>query len=457
MQVDMNQKSVTARKSIQYIVDKYLCWKKRKVQRKYLSDFPGIAAQWHPTKNGDLTPDQVTHASNQKRWWLCSYGHEWEATVSSRVAGNGCPYCAGQKIIVGINDLATKRPELTMQWHPTKNGTLRPEDVTEFSHRNVWWLCEKGHEWKTRIQDRSRGEGCLYCAGKKTAKGENDLETLHPEVAKEWHPTRNGQLMPTDVAPHSMRKVWWQCEKGHEWQSNVDNRVNGKGCPYCKGRRAIAGKTDLLTVMPELASTWHPTKNRTLTPDQVTPGSNRKVWWRCAKGHEWQATICDRVVKHRGCPYCTGQKPVVGENDLATVNPELAAQWHPSKNDFRPIDVTCHSGKKAWWQCTEGHAWEAVIDSRSKGSGCPYCAGKRVLSGVNDIATVYPHLVKAWDYERNKGKRPENFAANTHRKFWWKCSICNGSWHIAASTITGNSEQLVCPKCQGRSDRIVEM
>lgn len=141
--------------------------------------------------------------------------------------------------------------------------------------------------------------------------------------------------------------------------------------------------------------------------------------------------------------------------DLATLNPELAAQWHPTRNHLKPTDVTCHSGKKVWWQCEKGHEWEAVIDSRSKGSGCPYCSGKRVLAGENDIATIYPHLISAWDYDRNKGMGPENFAANTHRKFWWKCSVCNGSWHIAASSITGNSDQLICPKCQGRNDRVI--
>lgn len=455
IRADANKKIITARKSVQYMVDKHMLRKKKTLQRKYLSEYPGLAAQWHPTKNGDLTPDQVTRGSNQKRWWLCGYGHEWEATVNSRVAGNGCPYCAGQKIIVGVNDLATKRPELITQWHPIKNGTLRPEDVTEFSHKNVWWLCKKGHEWRTKIQDRSRGEGCPYCAGKMVAKGENDLATQYPELVKEWNPIRNGQLMPTDVTPHSMRKVWWQCEKGHEWEANIDNRVKGKGCPYCKGRRAIPGETDLLTVMPELANTWHPTKNGALTPDQVTQGSNRKVWWQCDKGHEWQAIICDRANRNRGCPYCTRQKPIIGENDLATLKPELAEQWHPSRNHLKPTDVTCHSGKKVWWQCEKGHEWEAVIDSRSKGSGCPYCSGKRVLPGVNDIATIYPHLINSWDYDRNKCMGPEKFSANTHRKFWWKCSICNGSWYIAASTIRSNSNQLICPKCQGRSDRVI--
>lgn len=274
------------RDSVQYLIDKQRRWRKTHPKKKtLLSEYPEIAAQWHPTKNGDLTPDQVAYRSNQKRWWMCLEGHEWEATVSNRAKGTGCPYCAGHRAISGVNDLATKRPELVVEWHSVKNGTLRPQDVTEFSHK----------------------------------------------------------------------KVWWMCSKGHEWQANIINRIHGTGCPYCKGKYAIPGETDLAILYPELASEWNAEKNGMLTPDQVTSRSNRKVWWRCEKGHEWQTAIYDRVLKHRRCPYCTGQKPIVGENDLATVNPDLAAQWNPSKNHLKPTDVTCHSGKKAWWLCSEGH------------------------------------------------------------------------------------------------------
>lgn len=425
-------------------------------ERKTLqSECPEIAAQWHPTKNGDLTPDQVAYRSNRKHWWICPEGHEWEATVCSRTKGAGCPYCAGHRAIPEVNDLATKRPELAMQWHPTKNGTLRPEDVTEFSHKKVWWMCSEGHEWQAVISSRSAGAGCPYCAHKKVIPGETDLATLAPELAEEWHPTKNGDLTPDAVTSHSHKKVWWCCAKGHEWQANIINRMQGKGCPYCGRKYAIPGETDLVTVHPELASEWNSEKNGTLTPDQVTSGSNRKVWWTCSEGHEWQAVICDRVLKHQKCPYCTGQKPIAGENDLATVNPELAAQWHPSKNHLKPTDVTCHSGRKVWWMCPEGHEWAAVIDSRSKGSGCPYCAGNRVIPGVDDIATVYPHLAASWDYEKNKGVTPEQVKAKTAQKFWWKCSCCGDSWYIAAASISGNSDRLVCPKCQGRFDRVI--
>lgn len=123
-----------------------------------------LAAQWHPTKNGDLTPYDVTTGSNKKVWWLCEEGHEWQAIICNRALNNtDCPYCTGKKVLKGYNDLATVRPEIAKQWHPTKNGNLKPEDVTEFSQKKVWWICSEGHEWQTTVAKRSQGRGCPGC------------------------------------------------------------------------------------------------------------------------------------------------------------------------------------------------------------------------------------------------------------------------------------------------------
>ena len=119
------------------------------------------------------------------------------------------------------------------EWNYEKNGDLNPLELTAFSNRKVWWKCEKGHEWEAKIQNRSNGTNCPYCSGKQVLKGFNDLATLYPEVAKEWHPTKNENLKPCDVAPQSHRKVWWKCEKGHEWQATIADRNAGRGCPIC--------------------------------------------------------------------------------------------------------------------------------------------------------------------------------------------------------------------------------
>lgn len=193
---------------------------------------PKLALEWHPTKNGSLLPEYVTASANKKVWWKCENGHEWPASINSRNKGAGCSYCAGQRVIVGYNDLATVNPKLSAQWHPTKNGILKPQDVMANSNISVWWQCESGHEWKTVISHRSRGDSCPYCSGRKVLAGYNDLATLNPKLASEWHPTKN-KFSPQDVTCGSSKKVWWQCKNGHEWQAIISSRNNGRGCKQC--------------------------------------------------------------------------------------------------------------------------------------------------------------------------------------------------------------------------------
>ena len=136
---------------------------------------------------------------------------------------------------------------------------------------------------------RSNGRDCPYCNNKKVLSGYNDLATVNPNLAKQWHPTKNGDLTPQMVTKGSNKKVWWQCSLGHEWQANICNRSksNGTSCPYCSGKKVLAGFNDLLTVNPILASEWSYKLNSNLTPDMVTANSNQKVWWECNKGHVW--------------------------------------------------------------------------------------------------------------------------------------------------------------------------
>jgi hypothetical protein len=263
---------------------------------------PDLLAEWHPRKNGELRPDQVAAMSERKVWWQCSSGHEWHAPPKNRTSGSGCPYCAGRSVLAGFNDLATIAPDLAAQWHPTRNGDLTPENVTQMSGRKVWWRCAQLHEWAAPINNRRQGRGCPYCSGYYAWPGFNDLVTVRPDLALEWHPERNGTLTPEQVVKTSNQKVWWQCSRGHEWEAQVYSRDEGNGCPYCSGRRAWLGENDLATLRPDIAHEWHPTKNGDLTPDQFTVSAVRKVWWCCEVGHEWRAHIYARQIA--GCPGC---------------------------------------------------------------------------------------------------------------------------------------------------------
>jgi Probable Zinc-ribbon domain len=264
---------------------------------------PELAAEWHPVKNGKMSASEFVSGTNKRIWWVCEKGHEWAATGNARSNGSGCPVCGNKKLETGYNDMVTTHPHLVSQWNFAKNVGLEPSQVIAGSNKKVWWVCDKGHEWQISPNNRSRGSGCPVCEGLAVVVGVNDLATTHPELAAEWHPTKNGDVTPSQIVAGSGKRFWWLCDKGHEWRTSGDNRSNGKDCPYCSGRNAWPGYNDMATTYPELAAEWHPTKNGEVTPSHVVAGSNKKFWWLCDLGHEWQAVSASRLAG-RGCPTC---------------------------------------------------------------------------------------------------------------------------------------------------------
>lgn len=274
---------------------------------------PKLARQWHPTRNGKLRPTDVAPQSHKIAWWKCEKGHQWKESVAIRTATGGkCPYCFGHRL-TRENSLAVRAPDLAAQWHPTKNGALRPQDILANSARSVWWKCPEApdHEWQRSPSYRNSARNCPFCLNRMAAD-DNSLAVQHPELARQWHPQRNGSLKPRDVVSSSAKKVWWKCPKGadHEWCCRVLNRAqNHTGCPFCSGR-FVSKTTSLAAVYPAIAKQWHPKRNGTLKPSQVTTSSGRKIWWKCTKGpdHEWCCTVSQRVHCKSGCPFCAGRR-----------------------------------------------------------------------------------------------------------------------------------------------------
>ena len=237
--------------------------------------FPDVSAEWHPLRNEDLRPENVRPGSNKKVWWqrFCIEGsaHEWKASIDSRVKGTGCPFCAGKRILLGFNDLATTNPELVDEWHPTRNGDLTAHTITRSSSRKVWWMCRNDdHEWEATVASRTgNGSGCPRCGAKVRArngaipKAGESLADVFPEIAAEWHPLLNEGLTAGDVKFASTKRVWWQrnCTPGgplHVWQASVNTRTDRRrstaGCPVCDGKVVQPGVNDLASQRPDIAA-----------------------------------------------------------------------------------------------------------------------------------------------------------------------------------------------------------
>lgn len=172
---------------------------------------------------------------------------------------------------------------------------------------------------------------------KKVQKGIDDLGTTHTELAKEWHQTKNKNVFPCNVSRGSHFNAWWTCSDGHEYQSVVKDRVKGRGCPYCSGKRVLVGYNDLATLDPVLCEEWNYAKNGDLTPKMVTRFSNKKVWWTGSCGHEWPAKISARSMGG-GCPICWASKQ--------TSFAEQAVYFYVSKCFFDALSRDSSCGKE---------------------------------------------------------------------------------------------------------------
>ena len=272
----------------------------------------------------------------------------------------------------------------------------------------------------------------------------NSLAEVHPELITEWS-EKNLPLTPDDITFGSNKKVWWKGTCGHEWQTSVKARSNGEKCPICSGARVIAGINDLATLEPLLAKQW--SKKNKIKPTEVSIGSHKKVIWRCKKGHEWEAVVKSRTINKTGCPYCSHNKVLAGFNDLATLLPDIAAEWSDRNYPLLPTQVTVFANRKAWWKCKDcGREWNTLISTRSGGSKCPYCSGYIFSKGFNDLQTTHPEIASEWS-EKNLPLKPDEVNAKSRKNVWWKCRKCGNEWK---SVVNARVKGTVCPVCAER-------
>lgn len=169
----------------------------------------------------------------QKHIVMPPCGHRWIASIGN-IKKQNCGLCAKGHAILSTC-LATTHSHLIADWHTSKNDNLTPSDITAGSNNKVWWFCKVCQDsWEAKVCHRAlRGDGCPFCGSDRVGQF-NNLAVRYPEIASEWHPTKNGTLMPEQVMPGTLQKVWWLYRCGHEAQQRVQGRTSGgKGCRFC--------------------------------------------------------------------------------------------------------------------------------------------------------------------------------------------------------------------------------
>lgn len=492
-------------------------------EKVFVIDDSRLISEWNWEKNSEVSPSEVTVGSNKKVWWIGTCGHSWIAAVKSRNIGRGCPYCAGGSLLKGFNDLQTIAPKIAEGWDIEKNHPILPSDVFSNSHAKVWWLCENGHSWLASPNHRvSKGRGCPFCChNPKVLTNVNDFQTNHPDIAKEWHPTKNGTLQPNQFTVNSSKSVWWKCVKGHEWRTSINHRSNGSNCPTCN--------QSMQTSFPEQAIYYYVKKaypnsinrytdlfnNHGMELDIYIPSEKIGIEYDGSAFHRSKiinqreihkynicknngvflvrirednntetSNICDKSIYLKSdlnsvmfdliqfLPKLSQIEINIEKDDaeirksyyaflncnsLDSFYPNLCDEWnHERNNGLTPNMFLPHSQVKVWWICSKNHEWKATIDSRSGGEGCPYCSNVKVLPGYNDLETMRPDLITEWDFSKNIFS-PSSVVPGSGKSAWWLCSKCGKSW---SAEISSRNKGHGCPSCTrkiGRSKQINKM
>jgi len=403
--------------------------------RNFSIAYPYLLEEWDFQKNIGINPEKINPHCGKKVWWKCKKGHEWEANINGRTKGFGCPFCSGNKPS-DENNLSLYT--VSKEWHPTKNGELRPENISPFTDKKVWWLCPNGHEYETAISNRtSKNSGCPHCHRMFSCLELRIFVEMNSIIPSEWQKDLFGYscdifckdmnlAIEVDGSYWHKNKEKYDEEKTNVWVKNGVTvirlrekplkKINGNDISYFYQQSHLSvvktlvkkiykitknssyfkylcmdsfidndeyykklselsqPSISILDVSPELAKEWHPIKNRYLSPSNFSYGSQKKVWWLCKNGHEWEAIVSSRVKGHN-CPYCSRNKTLKnGDNTLGVKRPELICQWDYDKNgNITPFDVSFMSSKKVWWLCDKNHSYLSVISGRSSGRGCPIC------------------------------------------------------------------------------------
>ena len=408
---------------------------------------PELAQEWHPTKNNNLLPKDIPFKSNKKAWWIGRCGHEWEAVVYGRTAGNGCPYCANLKVLVGYNDLESQFPDIAKEWHPTKNAELTARRVVSKANKKVWWICSVcGNEWQATISKRALGQGCPICAkGTQTSFPEKAivyyLRALGLNVAENFRADWLDSFELDIYLPELRVAVEYD---GYAWHKSPDKDI--RKSDLCKLNRV-----SLIRIREDRCPTIEDDSICFYIPHRNDDGLNAAIMFvistlQLIVNTSIEQEVVVDVAKDRMRIYDLMELRKQ-ENSFAALRPDLLDEWDYEKNGtMQPEDVTPFSDKKVWWKCRRhGHEWEAVVKSRTKGTGCPVCSGNRVLTGFNDLATMAPELANEWHLTNNAPLTASEVTPQSGIKVWWQCRTCGFEWQAAVYSRNGANQ--ACPEC----------
>jgi hypothetical protein len=297
------------------------------------------------------------------------------------------------------------------------------------------------------IKQNPGSRGCNFCAKQAT---QDVLRARNYQKATLFFKDSELRILGSYVnAKTRSTFICTRCDA--EFETTYSDLQSGRKTCRCKKKP----RNSLAVSYPELAKELHPTANGFKTASTIGSGMRSNVWWICKNNHEFEASPANRV-RGSACRFCAGMEAYSGESDLATLFPELCLELATDKERLKAEKTRPGSPQKLIWQCKKNilHIYEmSAFDRTSNGSGCSYCAGKRVLAGDNDFASNYPEQALEWDYAANYPARPETTAKASNLKFAWVCGFNSTHKWLASPNDRRSRGCLQCSRFQiGRND-----
>lgn len=372
--------------------------------------------------------------------WVCSKCKGVYSCPVYEKDRNNCPYCHHKKLLKGFNTLEKTHPHLKIFWNPKNSGDLG--DYWDKSHDLVSWTCPCCHvsfdcspqEMVLRTElDNRNFQTCPNFCDWSTGLFKNNPVYDNPILNKEWS-SKNLTSIHLAQIDIETKKYWWSCSKcGGDYLASIPiRREVSNTCPYCNNEEVLEGYNSLLAVYPDLAKKWSP-KN-TVSSDSIIPIETEK------RNYIWHCDTCelnfterfnivlekylnDGSFSKKICPYCSKRLPDSRTESLDVVKPFLVEEWLSDK--YGEISEEFPGSKKlVEWECRRchGHYKAKICDRGENDKCCPYCTGKKLLSGYNSFDILYPNLIKEWDYLNNiLLANPDEVKPSSQQNVWWIC------------------------------------
>lgn len=409
--------------------------------------FPDIEKYWDYSKNGEETPNSVTAKSGKKAWLLCDKGHSFKRIISSlnRSKLVSCPICTNRRsqTILGINDLFTVCPEAKFMWDYERNQDLDPKHLAGTAHVRAYFKCRMGHQFSKMVGNFKRDPTCPEC---RYTENYSIFKT-RPDMLKFWDYSKMTHD-PKTISPTSLETGFWQCpDCSYQWQqafSSLRLKSDTMTCPFCAGNPENCNSFKKYN--PEAAKLWLP--DNQILPSLVTPMSTKTIRMQCPNNSEHVFNIQIQRIPLKppfGCPICsTGSqvKAIKGVTDLFTQNPQAKVMWDWQRNQkIDPYELRAHARIKAFFVCPEGHHFAKKIADFARSSRCPICAfeNRMYIDG-------YPHLLKQWDFGKNREIDIHTTLAMSQQLAWWRCPQCGYEWQ--SQIKSRRDSKGLCPCCE---------